>query len=124
MEEAMRYNTRKIRHVEAMLEFLKTFAHYERFEQIREELIEIAEKGGEVRMCNLVDQWIDMGVKQGLAEGIALGQADGRYISLQNIIKNGISEAEGIRLLNFSKEETEGYHSWLSGEGEKQLHTV
>ena len=46
-EEQMRYNTRTIRHVEAMLEFLRTFARHERFEKIQEELVESAEKGRE-----------------------------------------------------------------------------
>ena len=105
-EEQMRYNTRTIRHVEAMLEFLRTFARYERFEKIQEELVESAKKGREIKMCNLVDQWVNMGEEKGKAEG--------RYISLQKIIKNGIPEAEGMHLLEFTEAEAAGYRSWLS----------
>ena len=101
----MRYNIRQIRHVEAMLEFLETFAHYEEFGPVKEKLIEEARKGGEVRMCNLVDQWLSM------------GKAEGRYISLQNIVHNGIPEKEGMQLLGFTETEAAGYHSWLREAG-------
>ena len=55
-------------------------------------------------MCNLIDQWVSM------------GEAKGRYTSLNNMIKNGIPEKEGMRLLGFTEAEAAGYRTWVSEE--------
>ncbi|MDO4266622.1 MAG: hypothetical protein Q4C63_09215, partial [Eubacteriales bacterium] len=53
------------------------------------------------------------GREKGIKEGHTAGIQDGKFISLQNLIENGIAEEEGMRLLKFTEAEVSAYRVWL-----------
>ncbi|MDO4266547.1 MAG: hypothetical protein Q4C63_08840, partial [Eubacteriales bacterium] len=60
------------------------------------------------------------GREEGMREGHTAGVQDGKFISLQNLIENGIAEEEGMRLLKFTEAEASAYHAWVENEGKKR----
>ena len=66
------------------------------------------------------EEGLKEGIKEGIKEGRTAGMQDGKFISLQNLIKNGIPEEEGMRLLEFTEAEVSSYHVWLEKEGKRR----
>lgn len=112
-------------HVEELLEFFRTFTGDKRYSEIKQYMIEEAQKG-EVNMCTLLDAFEREGTEKGRAEGIDIGRTEGidigrtegidigRYRSLKSLIaKTGMSETEAMDVLSFTETEKSGYKVWL-----------
>lgn len=146
-EREMKYNTKKWDHVAELMEFFRTFTGDARYETCKAKIVERSRKG-EVIMCSVVDTFVEMGVQEGIKQGIekgmeqgiemgikqgvkkgmekgmekGMGQGliEGRYRSLQSLVKNtGMSLPEAMDALSFSKKERKGYKKWLKANKEK-----
>ena len=91
----LREHREKIKHVEAVLEMLKAYTKDERYGEIEETIIE-NNREGSVTMCEILDEYINRGLREGREE-----------ILLRLVIKEKITVEEAVEELEISREEFE-----------------
>lgn len=63
----------EIEHVEAVLNLLRVFTNDERYGDIEADMIERKKRGEGVRMCTVIDTYMEKGRQQGYSQGIKQG---------------------------------------------------
>ena len=98
----------KIIHVEAFLDFLSVFTKDSHYRKIKNDLLEINNKGRDVTMCMIAEtlekRGIQKGHQLGLSEGQKLGQQQERLSLLKALLLQGFS-FDQILSLGYSEDE-------------------
>ena len=59
-------DTRKVKHVEAVLEMIRVFTKDGRYEKIKPDIMEMVRKGEDVSVCKFADRMVKLGEEQGI----------------------------------------------------------
>lgn len=82
----------KIHHLGEFLDLISVFTNDKQYRKIKKELLELQEKGRDVTMCYIVEEFMEKGRNEGRQEGLKLGRKQGR--------KEGwkLGRSEGLKL--------------------------
>ena len=70
----------EIKHVAEVLDFITAFTNDPRYENAKEDLEELKQKGEKVVMCEYLDMYIEEGEQRGLRTGIQAGRKEGEQM--------------------------------------------
>ena len=70
----------EIKHVAEVLDFITAFTNDPRYENAKEDLEELKQKGEKVVMCEYLDMYIEEGEQRGLRTGIQTGRKEGEQM--------------------------------------------
>ena len=62
-------DTRKVKHVEAVLEMIRVFTKDGRYEKIKPDIMEMVRKGEDVSVCKFADRMVKLGEEKGIEQG-------------------------------------------------------
>ncbi len=89
-ESFLEKDTTVIKHVEAVMELLKVFTGDTRYTELyQERLKERVERGEEIKMCEVIDKYIERGRKEGLTAGRLEGEREGRWKTIFDLVQEG-----------------------------------
>lgn len=86
----------RIVHVEALLHMMHEITGDDRYLKIIEEALDAEQKGEEITMCEILDGFIERGIRQGISQGISRGED--LLASLMNCLfnDNRLDEAKRV----------------------------
>lgn len=83
-------STRPFKHIKEIIEFFWVFTRDKRFEECLPEMLQLAEKGETVSMCDLFDYAEEQGIAIGHKEGRKEGRIEGRKEEREQIVANAL----------------------------------
>lgn len=82
---------RRIRHVEAMMDFLQAFAQDSRYADMKETFCKNVRKEEDITMCSMLDYAENKGAQRGLEQGLQEGLQEGLQKGIQALIEAGLA---------------------------------
>ena len=85
----------EIKHVTEVLDFITAFTNDPRYENVKENLEALKQKGEKVVMCEYLDMYIEEGEQRGLQAGMQAGRKEGERMMaklMECLLSNNLSE--------------------------------
>lgn len=85
----------EIKHVAEVLDFITAFTNDPRYENVKEDLEELKQKGEKIVMCEYLDMYIEEGEQRGLKRGIQTGRKEGEQMMvklMECLLANNLTE--------------------------------
>ena len=106
-----------IKHVQEFIDFLKVFTDDDRYNDIKQKILEMQKNGRSITLCTIAqtfeDRGIEKGLKKGIEKGIEKGIKQERINRIQIMIKKGKSKEEILDWDYTEEEYAEAEHKLL-----------
>ena len=102
-----------IKHVQEFIDFLKVFTDDDRYNDIKQKILEMQKNGRSITLCTIAQTFEDRGIEKGLKKGIEKGIKQERINRIQIMIKKGKSKEEILDWDYTEEEYAEAEHKLL-----------